>query len=139
MPGGKYHSLGLVRISVLIDNTPDFTVLYNKIAFGMAGPLHLPFPCAAKTGTTKDFRDNWTIGYTTDYTVGVWVGNFDGKPMRHISGITGAAPLFRDIMLTLHRKNDRSAYFEISLTNDGFKPKLVISKPREFGTVFGLK
>lgn len=73
-------------------------------AFGLGGPLRLPFPCAAKTGTTKDFRDNWTIGYTSNYTVGVWVGNFDGQPMEKISGITGAAPLFRDIMLTLHEK-----------------------------------
>ncbi len=79
-------------------------------AFGLTGPLHLPFPCAAKTGTTKDFRDNWTIGYTTDYTVGVWVGNFDAKPMRRISGITGAAPLFRDIMLSLHRKSDPAPF-----------------------------
>ena len=93
-------------------------------AFGMAGPLHLPFPCAAKTGTTKDFRDNWTIGYTTDYTVGVWVGNFDGKPMRHISGITGAAPLFRDIMLTLHRKNDPAPF----LMPPGVIKKMICSR-----------
>lgn len=71
-------------------------------AFGLGGPLRLPFPCAAKTGTTKDFRDNWTVGFTTRYTVGVWVGNFDGTPMERISGVTGAAPLFRDVMLELH-------------------------------------
>jgi penicillin-binding protein 1C len=75
-------------------------------AFGLGGPLHLPFDCAAKTGTTKDFRDNWTVGYTTRYTVGVWVGNFDGTSMRQISGITGAAPLFRDVMLMLHRQQE---------------------------------
>ena len=75
-------------------------------AFGLGGPLHLPFPCAAKTGTTKDFRDNWTVGFTSAYTVGVWVGNFDGQPMEKISGITGAAPLFRDIMLELHAGQD---------------------------------
>jgi penicillin-binding protein 1C len=75
-------------------------------AFGLGGPLHLPFDCAAKTGTTKDFRDNWTVGYTTRYTVGVWVGNFDGTSMRQISGITGAAPLFRDVMLMLHRQRE---------------------------------
>ncbi len=73
-------------------------------AFGLGSPLRLPFACAAKTGTTKDFRDNWTIGFTRDYTVGVWVGNFDGQPMQKISGITGAAPLFRDVMMTLHQK-----------------------------------
>jgi penicillin-binding protein 1C len=79
-------------------------------AFGLGGPLNLPFPCAAKTGTTKDFRDNWTVGYTTEYTVGVWVGNFDGQPMEKVSGITGAAPLFRDIMLELHPKADPAPF-----------------------------
>ncbi len=79
-------------------------------AFGLGGPLHLPFACAAKTGTTKDFRDNWTIGYTTEYTVGVWVGNFDGEPMEKISGITGAAPLFRDIMLELHANQEPAPF-----------------------------
>lgn len=72
-------------------------------AFGEGGVLDLPFPCAVKTGTTKDFRDNWAVGFTGDYTVGVWIGNFDGSPMRQISGVSGAGPIFRDIMLTLHR------------------------------------
>ncbi len=72
-------------------------------AFGENTPLNLPFSCAAKTGTSKDYRDNWTLGYTTKYTVGVWVGNFDGRPMERVSGITGAGPIFRDLMLYLHR------------------------------------
>jgi len=72
-------------------------------AFGESSVLDLPFPCAVKTGTTKDFRDNWTVGFTSDYTVGVWVGNFDGEAMRQVSGVSGAGPVFRDIMLTLHR------------------------------------
>ena len=72
-------------------------------AFGENSPVNLPFPCAVKTGTSKDYRDNWTIGYTPRWTVGVWVGNFDGKPMRTVSGITGAGPLFRDIMLYLEQ------------------------------------
>ncbi len=70
-------------------------------AFGFHSPLHLPFPSAAKTGTTKDYNDNWTIGYTPRYTVGVWIGNFDGKPMRGVSGITGSGTIFRDVMLFL--------------------------------------
>ena len=70
--------------------------------FGYLSPLNLPFRAAVKTGTSKDFRDNWTIGYTPDTTVGVWVGNFDGSPMHNVSGVTGAGPLFRDIML--HRE-----------------------------------
>jgi penicillin-binding protein 1C len=79
-------------------------------AFGLSSPLRLPFPCAAKTGTSKDFRDNWTVGYTTEYTVGVWVGNFDGTPMQHSSGITGAAPLFHDIMLFLHQNSEPAPF-----------------------------
>ncbi len=79
-------------------------------AFGECSPLDLPFPCAAKTGTTKDYRDNWTAGFTTDYTVAVWVGNFDGRPMHGVSGVSGAGPLFRDIMLELHRGKRPEAF-----------------------------
>lgn len=75
-------------------------------AFGENTPLNLPFQTAVKTGTSKDYRDNWTIGFTRDYTVGVWVGNFDGTPMRKVSGITGASPIYRDVMLALYRYFD---------------------------------
>lgn len=81
-------------------------------AFGYNSPLNLPFPCAVKTGTTKDFRDNWTIGYTPKYTVGIWVGNFDGTPMHNVSGITGCGPLFRDIMLLLGKKESGGNFEE---------------------------
>ena len=74
-------------------------------AFGYLSPLNLPFACAVKTGTSADFRDNWTVGYTPKYTVGVWVGNFDASPMFNISGVTGCGPLFKDIMLLLENKN----------------------------------
>jgi len=70
-------------------------------AFGPRSPLRLPFPCAVKTGTSTGYRDNWTIGFTRDHTVAVWVGNFDNSPMRQISGVTGAAPIFRSLMLKL--------------------------------------
>ncbi|HUI30196.1 MAG TPA: penicillin-binding protein 1C [Candidatus Acidoferrales bacterium] len=73
-------------------------------AFGVDSPINFPFECAAKTGTSKDYKDNWTIGFTPRWTVGVWVGNFDGKPMRKASGITGAGPLFHDIMLYLEQR-----------------------------------
>jgi len=81
-------------------------------AFGYLTPLNLPFPAAAKTGTSKDFRDNWTVGYTPRYTVGVWVGNFDGSPMRRVSGITGAGPLFRDVMLQLEAGRPKTPFPE---------------------------
>ncbi len=71
-------------------------------AFGEFSCLCLGFPCAVKTGTSKDFRDNWAVGYTNDYVAGVWVGNFDGSPMHRVSGVTGAGPLLRDVMLALH-------------------------------------
>jgi len=67
--------------------------------FGADGPLVLPDrPAAAKTGTTTDWHDNWTVGYTPDLVAGVWVGNADNSPMQHISGITGAAPIWHDLM-----------------------------------------
>ncbi|MGC4114085.1 MAG: penicillin-binding protein 1C [Myxococcales bacterium] len=67
-------------------------------AFGLDNALRLPFPVAAKTGTSRAYVDNWTAGFTRERTVAVWVGNFDGTPMRGVSGITGAAPLFKRIM-----------------------------------------
>jgi membrane carboxypeptidase/penicillin-binding protein PbpC len=72
-------------------------------AFGASSPLDIDRPAAAKTGTTSDWRDNWTVGYTPDRAVGVWVGNPDGSPMRGISGISGAGPLWHDMMLAAHR------------------------------------
>jgi penicillin-binding protein 1C len=81
-------------------------------SFGYRTPLSFPFPVAAKTGTSKDFRDNWTIGYSPKYTVGVWVGNFDGEPMHNVSGITGCGPLFRDVMLLLHQKDGWGGFDE---------------------------
>lgn len=71
----------------------------RQAAFGRDSVLDLPFPAAVKTGTSKGFRDNWTIGYTREVTVAVWVGNFDGRPMRGSSGVTGAGPLFREVLL----------------------------------------
>ena len=70
-------------------------------SFGTPNVLEFPFPVAVKTGTSKGYRDNWCVGYTPKYVVGVWVGNSDGSPMEHVSGITGAGPLFRDVMLAL--------------------------------------
>jgi len=72
-------------------------------AFGEGSALRLDRPAAAKTGTTTDFRDNWTVGYTPDFVVGVWAGNADNEPMKNISGITGAAPIWHDVMMTLHQ------------------------------------
>ena len=71
--------------------------------FGVDSALRLPFWAAAKTGTSKAMRDNWCVGFTDRYTVAVWVGNLEGDPMRSVSGTSGAAPVWRDVMLALHR------------------------------------
>jgi penicillin-binding protein 1C len=70
--------------------------------FGLASPLATRYPASVKTGTSTDMRDNWAVGYTTRYTVGVWVGNFSGEPMHDVSGVSGAAPVWREIMDFLH-------------------------------------
>jgi membrane carboxypeptidase/penicillin-binding protein PbpC len=72
-------------------------------AFGEGSVLKLNRPAAVKTGTTTDFRDNWTIGYTPQIVVGVWVGNADGASMRYTSGVSGAGPIWRDFMEIAHR------------------------------------
>lgn len=69
----------------------------RAVTFDLEGPLSTPYRTSVKTGTSKNLRDNWCIGSTAGYTVGVWVGNFEGDAMRTVSGITGAAPAWRDI------------------------------------------
>ena len=73
-------------------------------AFGLQSPLRFDFPVACKTGTSTDFRDNWAMAYTPEFTVGVWVGNFDGSPMHEVSGVTGAAPIMHAVMDHLHAR-----------------------------------
>ncbi len=86
---------------------PRVTFLINNIlsdnnarlpAFGSHSALQIGRIAAAKTGTTTDFRDNWTVGYTPDLVVGVWVGNADNRPMVNVSGVTGAGPLWNQFM-----------------------------------------
>ncbi len=77
----------------------------REMSFGNWSVLRLPLKCAVKTGTSSTFRDNWTMGYTPEFTVGVWVGNFDNTPMQDVSGVTGAGPIFKDVMLHLHEKH----------------------------------
>lgn len=72
--------------------------------FGFDSPLAFSFPVACKTGTSSDYRDNWALGYTPEFTVGVWVGNFDGSPMGKVSGVTGAAPVMHGIIQHLHER-----------------------------------
>ncbi len=71
--------------------------------FGLDSALRLPFWAAVKTGTSKAMRDNWCVGFSGRYTVAVWIGNLEGDSMRAVSGTSGAAPVWRELMLALHR------------------------------------
>ncbi len=79
-------------------------------SFGLVTPLRMSFPVACKTGTSSAFRDNWAFGFTPEFTVGVWVGNFDSTPMTGISGVTGAAPILREIFEHLHATRGTTWY-----------------------------
>jgi len=78
--------------SILADNNA------RTPSFGANSILRLPFEAAVKTGTTNDFRDNWTLGFTPDLAVGVWIGNADYTPMEDISGVAGAGPIWSQVM-----------------------------------------
>lgn len=92
-----HHAAWLVA-DVLTDNAA------RTPSFGAQSPLRFDFPVACKTGTSTDFRDNWAVGYTPEFSVGVWVGNFDGTPMRAVSGVSGAAPILHGIFEHLHER-----------------------------------
>jgi penicillin-binding protein 1C len=81
-------------------------------AFGANNPLMLSRPAAAKTGTTSDYRDNWTVGFTRYLVTGVWAGNSDGRPMQSASGVTGAAPIWHDFMQGVLTQPDLLARLE---------------------------
>ncbi len=101
-----------------LPNSPTWELITDMLsdrharatAFGVDSVLNLPFPSAVKTGTSSHFRDTWTVGFTTDYTVATWVGNFDGTSMRQVSGVTGAAPLWNRIMLHLHEYQEPAGF-----------------------------
>jgi membrane carboxypeptidase/penicillin-binding protein PbpC len=77
---------------ILSDNTA------RAATFGFNSVLQIGRPAAVKTGTTTDYRDNWTVGYTPDLVTGVWVGNPDNTPMVNLSGVSGAGPIWHDFM-----------------------------------------
>jgi penicillin-binding protein 1C len=96
----------------------------RSLTFGFENPLSTRFWTAVKTGTSKDMRDNWCVGFSDRYTVGVWVGNFSGAPMWNVSGISGAAPVWLDLMNYLHRNGK---------VRPPMQPKDVIMKRVTFG------
>jgi len=78
--------------------------------FGRHSTLDLPYAVAVKTGTSTGPRDIWTVGFTRDYTVGVWAGNFSGAEMSRVSGVSGAGPLWNRIMLHLHEHREPAPF-----------------------------
>ncbi len=99
-PSSNSQSLVSHNWQLIIDMLSDRYA--RSTAFGVDSVLNLPFSVAVKTGTSSNYRDTWTVGFSRDYTVATWVGNFNGEPMRQVSGVTGAAPLWNRIMLHLH-------------------------------------
>ena len=67
--------------------------------FGVSTPFDFPFPVAVKTGTSRHFTDNWAVATTRGFTVAVWAGNFNGRPMQGVSGVTGAGPLLHRVVM----------------------------------------
>jgi penicillin-binding protein 1C len=112
--GGSFSPMTLtaepkVRRQQILDRDASYIVsdiLADRSArgltFGLENVLAPPFWSAVKTGTSKDMRDNWCVGYSDRYTIGVWVGNFNGSPMQDVSGVTGAAPVWLEVMRYLH-------------------------------------
>lgn len=92
----RHYEFGMCSPLVLYDG-PPYSPSCQR---GNTGPIR---PAAVKTGTTQDFRDNWTVGYTTDFVLGVWTGNNNGSPMQGVSGVDGAAPIWHDAMLAAER------------------------------------
>jgi penicillin-binding protein 1C len=101
--------IAYIMTNILSDNQA------RSAAFGSNSVLNIPgYQVAVKTGTTNSLRDNWTIGYTPDYLVAVWVGNNDNSPMSYVaSGITGASPIWARIMTSLLKNTDENTEFII--------------------------
>ena len=100
----------------------------RSTTFGLESALATPFWSAVKTGTSKEMRDNWCVGWTPRFTVGVWVGNFSGRPMENVSGVMGAAPVWVEVMSELGGGGAPSAPVgvrsaEVSFVDDAEPPR----------------
>ncbi len=88
--------IAFLMSDILADNTA------RSPAMGSTSPLRTDFGASVKTGTTDNVKDNWTIGYTRNVAVGVWVGNSNGDPMVNSSGLTGAAPIWNTVITRIY-------------------------------------
>jgi penicillin-binding protein 1C len=102
-------------ISILTDNEARAMIFTRNNLFGQTQQT-LGRPTAAKSGTTNDFRDIWTMGFTTDVAIGVWVGNTRNDPLAEIDGIQGAGPIWSQLMIDLHT---RPEFQQLLLGPDG--------------------
>lgn len=100
--GRRFVSAGAALLTLDILRDPVARIA----GFGLQTPFDFPFPVAVKTGTSHHFTDNWAVGVTGGFTVAVWVGNFSGRPMRKVSGVTGAGPLLHRAVLAAARRFD---------------------------------
>jgi penicillin-binding protein 1C len=82
----------------------------RALSFSGSAALNFPYRVAVKTGTSTHYRDSWTVAYTPEYTLGVWVGNFDGHPTHKLSGAVAAAPILADLMQHLYRLGPPPAF-----------------------------
>ena len=143
--GGRYSDLRLTNDA----DTHMWTQVYSPEAsfiisdilsdrasrsttFGLENSLATRYWSAVKTGTSKDMRDNWCVGYTDKFTVGVWVGNSSGAPMRDVTGITGAAPTWLSVMNYLHDRfgsGQMARPLGVSLANVSFPNE--VEPPRQ--------
>jgi penicillin-binding protein 1C len=89
----------------------------RRLEFGLSALLRLPVQTAVKTGTSNDYRDAWAVGFNSNYTVGVWLGNLDQQPMLQVSGSSGSALVLRAVFNELNRYNETRALY--------LSPKLV--------------
>ncbi len=113
--GQKSFSLGKARRFYTNETSLKLQYILSnpsvrRSAFGQRNFLDFPFDVAAKTGTSKDNIDGWSVGYSRHYIIGVWVGNFSGKPMRDVSGHWGAGRIFHQVMRRLIRGRPRFEY-----------------------------
>jgi hypothetical protein len=104
-------------------------------AFGSTSPLRISVDAAAKTGTTNDYRDNWTVGYTPYLAVGVWAGNADNAAMSNSSGVTGAAPIWSDVMESVVSSPDRMQMIRQAVESMGFPLSRSFERPDDVGEV----
>lgn len=100
-PGEARRMLSPAAAWIVADMMADANA--RAVTFGLDSALRLPFWAAAKTGTSKAMRDNWCVGFSDRFTVAVWIGNAEGDSMTRVSGTSGAAPVWREVMLALHR------------------------------------